>query len=319
MLRDGRMVAEAAAADVDTRWIVEQMTGRPRGYSRSGGDTRVRPGAAARRGAFADLDNGRPLLRDVSLSLRAGEVVGIYGLMGAGRTELLECLMGLHPEMTGSVSPARKRLDPMDTSTADLARAGHGARGPPGLRPGQAFPSGQHDAFSLGRFARGPWLSPAAETPRPPGWRRDLRIKAPGLGHNIESLSGGNQQKVVIAKCLLTGPRVLLLDEPTRGVDVGAKQEIHAIVRQLAAKGMGIVLVSSELEEVRAVASRIVVMSRGAITAEFDAAQAPTMRWRWPPPRKGSGARMTLAPPRTLLRRARRPPRPAPSCSACAR
>jgi ABC-type sugar transport system ATPase subunit len=102
----------------------------------------------------------------------------------------------------------------------------------------------------------------------------DLRIKAPGLGHNIGSLSGGNQQKVVIAKCLLTEPRVLLLDEPTRGVDVGAKQEIHAIVKRLAAGGLGIILVSSELEEVRAASTRIVVMSRGAITAQFDAAQA---------------------------------------------
>jgi erythritol transport system ATP-binding protein len=127
---------------------------------------------------------------------------------------------------------------------------------------------------SLGRFARGPWLSPASETVAATGMAAGLRIKSHGLEHNIESLSGGNQQKVVIAKCLLTEPRVLLLDEPTRGVDVGAKREIHAIVKRLAASGMGIILVSSELEEVRAVATRIVVMSRGAITAEFDAAQA---------------------------------------------
>jgi ABC-type sugar transport system ATPase subunit len=98
----------------------------------------------------------------------------------------------------------------------------------------------------------------------------ELRIKTPGLQHSIGSLSGGNQQKVVIAKCLLTRPRVLLLDEPTRGVDVGAKREIHATVRKLALSGMGVLLVSSELEEVRATATRIVVMSRGAVTAEFD-------------------------------------------------
>jgi ABC-type sugar transport system ATPase subunit len=102
----------------------------------------------------------------------------------------------------------------------------------------------------------------------------ELRIKAPGLRYNIESLSGGNQQKVVIAKCLLTQPRVLLLDEPTRGVDVGAKREIHSIVKKLAESGMGIVLVSSELEEVRAAANRILVMSRGAVTAEFAAGAA---------------------------------------------
>ena len=127
---------------------------------------------------------------------------------------------------------------------------------------------------SLGRFARGPWLSPAAEEQAAAGMAGELRIKAPGLRHNIGSLSGGNQQKVVIAKCLMTKPRVLLLDEPTRGVDVGAKREIHSVVKGLAAAGMGIVLVSSELEEVRVVATRIVVMSRGAITAAFDAAEA---------------------------------------------
>jgi erythritol transport system ATP-binding protein len=101
-----------------------------------------------------------------------------------------------------------------------------------------------------------------------------LHIKSPGMGQDIGSLSGGNQQKVVIARCLLTRPRILLLDEPTRGVDVGAKREIHSIIRRLAASGMGVILVSSELEEVRALAHRIVVMSRGTITAEFDAAEA---------------------------------------------
>jgi ABC-type sugar transport system ATPase subunit len=122
---------------------------------------------------------------------------------------------------------------------------------------------------SLGRFAKRMWLSPVSEEVAASRMLSDLRIKSPGLRYNIGSLSGGNQQKVVIARCLLTEPRVLLLDEPTRGVDVGAKREIHAIVKRLAANGMGIVLVSSELEEVRAMANRILVMSRGAVTAEF--------------------------------------------------
>ncbi len=102
----------------------------------------------------------------------------------------------------------------------------------------------------------------------------DLRIKAPGIRSNIGALSGGNQQKVVIAKCLLTKPRLLLLDEPTRGVDVGAKREIHALVRRLAGSGMGVLVASSEPEELRATASRIVVMSRGAVSAEFSAVDA---------------------------------------------
>lgn len=275
VLRDGRMVAESAAAGVDMRWIVEQMTGRPAGIAEAAGMTECGPELLRVEAVSLTSDSGRPLLRGVSLSLRAGEVMGIYGLMGAGRTELLECLMGLHPEMTGRISLGAENLGRMDIST----RISRGLA----MVPEDRQVSGLVQSLSvlanmtissLGRFARGPWLSSVAETVAADRMAADLRIKAHGLRHNIESLSGGNQQKVVIAKCLLTGPRVLLLDEPTRGVDVGAKREIHSIVRQLASRGMGIILVSSELEEVRAVAKRIVVMSRGAITAQFDAAQA---------------------------------------------
>ena len=275
VLRDGRLVAEAAATDVDTRWIVERMTGRPAGVAETA--ERSAPGPELLRVESLSLtaDNGRPLLRDVSLQLRAGEVVGIYGLMGAGRTELLECLMGLHPRAAGGIFLDSKRLDHLATPAriaAGLAMAPED-RQVSGLVRSLSVLANMTLA-SLGRFARGMWLSPSAEHAAAAGMGADLRIRFPGLDHNIESLSGGNQQKVVLAKCLLTRPRVLLLDEPTRGVDVGAKQEIHAIVRRLAASGMGVLLVSSELEEVRATASRIVVLSRGAVTAEFDAAQA---------------------------------------------
>jgi ABC-type sugar transport system ATPase subunit len=124
---------------------------------------------------------------------------------------------------------------------------------------------------ALRKICRWGWLSPRREHAFASPKVAELHIKLPGLGHNIGALSGGNQQKVVIAKCLLTGPRVILLDEPTRGVDVGAKAEIHALVRRLADAGMGVVLVSSELEEVRLAADRVLVMSRGAVTAEFEA------------------------------------------------
>ncbi len=275
VLRDGRMVAEAAAGEVDTRWIVEQMTGRPAGADESAGVAHRGPELLRAEGLSLTNESGRPVLGGVSLSLCAGEVVGIYGLMGAGRTELLECLMGLHRECAGSIFLDSKRLDRMHTS----GRIASGLA----MVPEDRQASGLVQSFSvlanltlssLGRFARGPWLSPAAERAAAAEVAADLRIKAPGLATGIGSLSGGNQQKVVIARCLLTRPRVLLLDEPTRGVDVGAKREIHSIVGRLAASGMGVILVSSELEEVRAVAHRIVVLSRGAITAEFDAAEA---------------------------------------------
>lgn len=275
VLRDGRLVAEAAAADVDTRWIVEQMTGRPAGVAEPAGPAASGPELLRVEALSLTADSGRALLRDVSLKLRAGEIVGIYGLMGAGRTELLECLMGLHPAVKGSIFLDSKNLDRLDTA----ARIAAGLA----MVPEDRQVSGLVQCLSvlanitissLGRFAKGIWLSPRAQQAAAAGMVADLRIKAPGLQHNIGSLSGGNQQKVVIAKCLLTGPRVLLLDEPTRGVDVGAKSEIHSIVKRLAAGGMGIILVSSELEEVRAAGNRIVVMSRGAVTAEYAAAEA---------------------------------------------
>jgi erythritol transport system ATP-binding protein len=195
--------------------------------------------------------------------------------MGAGRTELLECIMGLRPEMTGSILLGSKRLDAMDTArriASGLAMVPED-RQLAGLVQSLSVLANM-TISSLGRWSRGPWLSPVEERAAASGMTADLRIKAPGLGANIGSLSGGNQQKVVMAKCLLTEPRILLLDEPTRGVDVGAKREIHGIVRRMAASGMAVVLVSSELEEIRAVSDRIVVMSRGCVSAEFQPGEA---------------------------------------------
>jgi len=275
VLRDGRMVAEAAAGDVDTHWIVERMTGRPAGAEEPAGATRLGPELLRAEGLSLTKTSGRPVLRGVSLSLHAGEVVGIYGLMGAGRTELLECLMGLHPEAAGRVFLDSRQLDRMHTSAriaAGMAMVPE-ARQVNGLVQSMSVLANM-TLSSLGKFMRGFWLSPAAELGAGTQLATGLRIKTHDLGLEIGSLSGGNQQKVVIARCLMTGPRVLLLDEPTRGVDVGAKREIHAIIRRLAGVGMGVILVSSELEEVRATAHRIVVMSRGAVTAEFDASQA---------------------------------------------
>ena len=272
VLRDGRMVAEAPAVEVDTRWIVERMTGRPAGAAEL--PSAVSAGAEVLRVDSLSLaaESGRPLLRGVSLGLRAGEVLGIYGLMGAGRTELLECLMGLHPEVAGSILLDSRRLDRTDTAgriSAGLA-----------MVPEDRQASGLVQSLSvlanmtLASLTAAVCLSPGREEAAATSAASDLQIRGPGLRHNIGALSGGNQQKVVLARCLLTRPKVLLLDEPTRGVDVGAKREIHAIVRRLAADGMAIVLVSSELEEVRATAQRILVMSRGAVTAEFAAADA---------------------------------------------
>ncbi len=273
ILRDGRMVAEAPSAGVDARWIVEQMTGRP--AAASAGDASASAGSEVLRAESIALHSpaGRPILRGVSFAVHAGEVLGIYGLMGAGRTDLLECLMGLHRECAGSVFLDSRRVDSLDTAArihAGLAMVPED-RQVSGLIPTLSVRANITLA-SLRELSRGLWLSPAREDAAASRVAAELRIRAAGLAHNIGSLSGGNQQKVVIAKCLLTKPHVLLLDEPTRGVDVAAKREIHNIVRRLAAGGMAIVVVSSEIEEILAVSSRTLAMSRGAVTGEFTAA-----------------------------------------------
>ncbi len=274
VLRDGRLVAEAPASGVDTKWIVERMTGRPVAAIRGPAETEAGK-EVLRAESLQFVSSGRTPLRDVSLCVHAGEVLGIYGLMGAGRTELLESLMGLHPEARGSVWLESRLLGDCDTAeriAAGLAMVPED-RQAAGLVQSLSVLQNMTLA-SLGEFVQSAWLSDAKERHGTARLVTELRIKTAGLDHNIGSLSGGNQQKVVIARCLLTSPRVLLMDEPTRGVDVGAKQEIHALVQRLAASGMGIVYVSSELDEIRQVASRILVMSRGSVTGEFTASEA---------------------------------------------
>jgi erythritol transport system ATP-binding protein len=218
VLRDGRVVAESEAAAVDTRWLVEKMTG----------------------GALQESAWRGP-----------GEVIGIYGLMGSGRTELFE-----------------KRL-----------------REEGGIRAGIAMlPEDRAAAGIIAELSvlenitlasmRGLYLSPEQERRRASEIATELGIRHAGLHRPITSLSGGNQQKAVLARFLLAQPKVLLLDEPTRGVDVGARAEIYSIIRRLSAQGMTIVFASSELQEVLALADRIQVMARGRITAEFDARTA---------------------------------------------
>ncbi|MBS1872902.1 MAG: sugar ABC transporter ATP-binding protein [Acidobacteria bacterium] len=275
VLRDGRLAAEAATADVDRRWIVEQMTGRTDGTFETATEARAGDKLVRVDGLSAVADSGRALVRNVTVRLAAGEIVGLYGLMGAGRTELLECLMGLRAVSAGSVTLGGRRIDRLDAAGRIAAGMAMVPEDRQALGLTQSMSVAANITLaSIGRFARFGWLRRGAEMGAAEDMAAQLRIKSAGLGRPVGSLSGGNQQKVVIAKCLLTGPRVLLLDEPTRGVDVGAKAEIHAIVRRLAERGIGILVASSELEEVRAVAHRVVVMARGAVTAEFAAVDA---------------------------------------------
>jgi erythritol transport system ATP-binding protein len=276
VLRDGRLVAEAEAAAITTDWIVEQMVGRG-AESCFRRDAR-RPGDELLRVSRLSLPNprgGDAILRDISFTLRAGEVVGIYGLMGAGRTELFECLMGLRTTYEGELSLSGKPV--AGRGVAD--RIAQGIVLVPEDRQRQGLVqtlsvAGNITLANLAKFTRGVFLSNREEARAVTEAIGGLAIKTATPQQPVGRLSGGNQQKVVFAKALLTEPAVLLLDEPTRGIDVGAKSEMFETMGRLAARGLGVLFSSSELMEVLATADRILVLSKGRLTAGFDRAQA---------------------------------------------
>ena len=273
VLRDGRFVAHESMTRTDTAWIVRQMVGRDPDSLFARSDNTPGEVLLEVRGLTAPGPT-RPVVDDVSLTVRAGEVVGIYGLMGAGRTELMECLMGTRAAIAGEVH-IRGKLEGKATVGARLA-AGLALVPEDRQRDGlvQTMSVGDNLVLSIfGKLARRWLLGRAPQRKTAAGKVEELAIKIPGLGAPITSLSGGNQQKVVLGRALLTEPVVLLLDEPTRGVDVGAKSQIASIMADLAGDGYGVLFISSELAEVIAMADRVLVMGRGRITAEFTAAE----------------------------------------------
>ncbi|NGO38198.1 sugar ABC transporter ATP-binding protein [Limisphaera ngatamarikiensis] len=216
----------------------------------------------------------------MSLEVRRGEVLGIFGLMGAGRTELLETLFGLHPDhMEGRVEldgrPVRIR-SPMDAIDLGLALAPEDRKA-----EGLVLEMSVRENASLAclnRLTRFGFIRTAAERTLVERYLKQLRVKTPSLEQRIRHLSGGNQQKVILARWLATSPRVLLLDEPTRGIDVQAKREIYELIDELARAGLAVIVVSSEMPEILTVSDRIVVLCEGCKTAEFTRAEATEER-----------------------------------------
>jgi len=272
VFRDGNLVAHESMDRTDTGWIVRQMVGRDPDSLFVRNSSEVGDVLLEVRGLTVP-GPARPLVDDVSLTVRAGEVVGVYGLMGAGRTELVECLMGLRKATAGEVR-MRGELEPKSTVQARIA-AGLALVPEDRQRDGLIQTMSVRDNILLatvGRLTRAGLLRGGAEQRTAAGKIDELAIKMPGLAALVTALSGGNQQKVVLARALLTDPVVLLLDEPTRGIDVGAKAQIAAIMAELAAQGFGVLFISSELAEVIAMADRVLVMARGRISAEFSSA-----------------------------------------------
>jgi D-xylose transport system ATP-binding protein len=278
ILRDGESVTTLDASASDKHEVIKHMVGReitqlfPRRPTRPG-KTLLEVKAL---NVYDDIGE-KHILHDITFHVRAGEVLGFGGLMGAGRTELIMHIFGAYGRRrSGSVMLDGKSLDgttPAKSIAAGLMLVSED-RKRYGLVPDQSIGFNQSLA-SLGSFLSfGMFIDGNREVMRNREFFTSLRVKAPGLDSSVNGLSGGNQQKVVIAKALMTEPSVIFLDEPTRGIDVGAKQEVYELVNLLTDNGKAVVLVSSELPELMGMSDRMIILSEGHIGGEFKRGEA---------------------------------------------
>jgi inositol transport system ATP-binding protein len=271
VLRDGRYIGTDRPGNLTREALIRMMVGREL--------ARIFPRERAAAGAVVLAVRGLtlpPHFHDVSFELRSGEILGLAGLIGAGRSKLAEALFGVTPASSGQISIDGAKVD-IDSPCSALAR-------------GLAFLTEDRketgcfltlnvlenlEIAVLNRgFVRGGFVRGAAITAACSSMSNRLRVKTPDLHEPIANLSGGNQQKVLIGRWLLTAPRLLILDEPTRGIDVAAKAEIHALIAQLAAQGAAVLMISSELPEILGMSHRIMVMHEGRVTGVLEREQA---------------------------------------------
>ena len=271
VLCDGRNVTTVDAKDTDRQTLIEAMLGRPLGnmYSKQSGaepgETVLKVEHLTRKGAF----------EDVSFEVHAGEVLGFFGLVGAGRSEIMETVFGVVPPDSGSVyingAPVSIK-HPRQAVAQGVALVPEDRK-----KDGLALRRSVLDNMTLVKLSQ---ISPAGfidkkkQRALADEYIGSIRVKTPTPAQLAGNLSGGNQQKVVIAKWLMNDPRVLILDEPTRGIDVGSKAEIYAIIDELAKSGVAVILVSSEMNEILGLCDRIITMFEGHLTAEFTRAEA---------------------------------------------
>lgn len=271
VLRDGRPVATRPIGQITRGELIRLMVGRAVSEVMMAADETHEPGPVVL--AVQNLTGAR--FRDVSLTVRAGEIVGLAGLVGAGRSEVARAIFGIDRYDGGSVVVGGKTLPPGSLRAA-LAQG-------VALVPEDRQHQGLVLPFSVGanlalavqrRLAWRGFLSPQREAELAERLTRDLQVRAASIAVPAETLSGGNQQKLVVGKWLATNPRVLILDEPTRGVDVGAKAEVYRLIRELAREGLATLVISSDLPEVLTLSDRILVMREGMIAGELPRAEA---------------------------------------------
>ncbi len=273
VLRDGKSIESGTMAGIDHDTLIRKMVGRDLTGIRQQWAKRVNKPLLS----VENLCLKHPVhvqenqLKNISFTVGRGEVVGMFGLMGAGRTELLETLFGLHPKRaSGKVSIDNEIVkfhDPADAIRAGLALVPED-RKKDGLVLGMDVQT-NISLTALAAVERAGFLSQQKESTLAKKYIADLQIKTPSEKQTAKNLSGGNQQKIVLSKWLATHPKLLMLDEPTRGIDVNAKNEIYKLILQLADEGMGILVVSSELPEILAISDRILVLCEGVLTAEM--------------------------------------------------
>jgi len=278
VLRDGEHVGSGKMEGMTQDQLIKMMVGREI-KERSTSEDQIMEDEVLRveNLCFQNPENKNDfLVHDVSFTLRKGEVLGIAGLMGAGRSELLEAIFGLHPrDVSGTVFIDKKQEK--IRSVCDAIDAGIGLV--PEDRKLQGLILNMNIAKNtsmacLQNLSSFGFIKKKKEVQLGKKYISELKTAVPSANIAVEKLSGGNQQKVVLAKWLATHPKVLLLDEPTRGIDVGAKSEIYKLIRELAEQGMGIVVVSSELPEILAISDTILVLSESKLTATFSREEA---------------------------------------------
>jgi len=272
VLKDGQITGHAMVKDIDTSWIVRSMIGSDAKDFAKQIDHLLGDEVFRAEEICLPRVQGGYAVDHVSLSVRKGEILGIYGLMGAGRSELFECIMARQQHYTGKIFIDGAELKGRDTTRR--IREGLALipedRQREGLVQSMSI-AGNLTMASLGQFVRGGFHIDLARERQAIGDAiRGLAIKVQDPDFEVTSMSGGNQQKVVIGKALMTGPKVLLMDEPSRGIDVGAKADVFRTMRRLASEGLAILFSTSDLEEVMALSDRIAVMSNGRLVIVVD-------------------------------------------------
>ncbi len=271
VLRDGKHVGTRPTSELTEGELVQMMIGRPLAEylpahkAVNVGDDVLSIAGFSSRGRFTDI----------SLNLRAGEVVGLAGLMGAGRSEIAEAIFGLDAKATGTMQFRGQQT--RFTGPRHAIRAGIGLVPEDRKKQGLVLSESclhNESLPTLERLSRMSWIDRARERAQAAELFQRLRVRTPGLNAVVAGLSGGNQQKVVLAKWLAAKPKLLILDEPTRGVDVGAKAEIHALIGELASQGTALLVISSELPELLTLADRIIVLRDGRTAGEVRRADA---------------------------------------------